>query len=126
MITQTFKQGDNEIKICVAESIDDAEKNNLPPGVNHKVYVNGKYTDNYMAMIQFIVDESHKNQSKFIPTEKDSVKLRNEMLQSQKKEIIEQLNMLKEKYSTSGVDEKSLNSIDELISQMDEFGVRTG
>ena len=61
MITQTFKQGDHEIKIESAESIEDAKKNNFKEGTYSKYFLDGKIVENYSALIQFIVGNAKKN-----------------------------------------------------------------
>jgi hypothetical protein len=83
MITQTFKQGKNEIRIESPESVDDIKKSGFKEGQNCRIFINGKETDNYMAMIQFIVAETVKNESSFIPG--DPIKLQKEIMDTQTK-----------------------------------------
>ena len=83
MITQTYKQGTHEIKIKIAESIDDAKKNNFENGVYAKYYIDNKRIANYYAMIKFISDEAKKTYQPIIQDEKKLLQIRNEMLNNQ-------------------------------------------
>lgn len=124
MITQTHKQGDHKIKIESAESLADAEKNGFKQGEYHRYYVDGKLTDNYMAMIRFIVDESKKNNNRMIPTGPALADLRSEMFDRQKKEISKQLDRIKREYSQLGIPEDILKKSNDFINKLDPIGMR--
>ena len=124
MITRSFKQGDNKITIESAESLQDARENNFKEGEFVRHYVNGKLTDNYMAMIRFIVDESKKNKKRFIPEGKNIQKIREEMLLKQKEDISKNLSELKKQYGCSGAPEDVLEIANNFIDKIDPIGVR--
>lgn len=124
MITQKFLQGKNEIKIEVPESLDDRIKNNFKDGQQHKIYVNGKYTESYMSMIQFMIDESRKQNSFFIPNEKNFQKSRKQLFENQKKEIQQQFAKLKDTYKQMNVPDNILDTIDEFQKKISIEGVR--
>lgn len=119
MITQNYKQGKNEIKIEIAETLEDAKENNFSDGEYNRFYINGRKTDNYMAMIQFIVGESKKNKSKLVPTGEDLNKLRVEMINNQRKEISNRLQQLKNTYKNMGVSEDVLKQMNDAIDKID-------
>lgn len=123
MITQKYKQGDNEIKIESAESIEDAKKNGFSAGENVRYFVNEKLT-NYYTMVQFMVSETRKNKKKFIPEEKNLMKLRDQMLETQKEEMRQGFEDLKKTYEGLNVPEHILKDIDNSISKINQIGVR--
>jgi len=124
MITQTFKQGEHEIRIESAESLEDAKKNNFSDGVYTKFYVNGKLTDNYMAMIRFIIDEVKANKNSLIPTGPDLMKQREKMFENQKKEVSNHLNKLKSQYGEMGFPDEVFEKVDDFMQKIDPIGVR--
>lgn len=124
MVTQKYKQGDNDIKIESAESLADAKENGFEEGEYHKYYVNGKITKNYMAMIRFIVDESKKNMNRMVPTGPKLSELREEMIDRQNKSISEQLNKIKHQYSVMNISEDFLNKSNNFIKKIDPIGMR--
>lgn len=125
MITQTFKQGNNEIKIESAENIDDFKKYKFNEGQYSRYYINGKLVENYLSMIEFIVEETRKNKKKFIPEEKDIYALRNEMLKKQSESIKKELEKLKEYYTSENINDNILNMVDDMIKKVDITGIRT-
>lgn len=124
MITQTYKQGEHEIKIESAESLQDAKSNGFRNGQYTKFYVNGKLTDNYMAMIRFIVDESKKNKSRLVPSGRSLIEMRNEMFDRQKKSISDQLENLKNQYGEMGIPNNILDKTNDFIDKINPMGIR--
>jgi hypothetical protein len=124
MITQKFNQGKNEIKIETAENIEDMKKNGFVEGQYSRYYVNGKQTENYMAMIGFIVEETKKNRKKFIPDEKSIYTLRDEMLKKQYEAIQKEFEKIKEYYTQENMPMNILHSIEDMIKKVDITGIR--
>ena len=124
MITQEIKQGDNVIKIESAESLSDAKTNNFDDGEYTRFYINGKRTDNYMAMVRFIVDEAKNNKTVPIPNTHDLVNQRNEMFKRQAEDINKQLNELKKQYGDMGFPQEVLDTVDEFSKKINSMGVR--
>ncbi len=124
MVTQTYKQGNHEIKIEIAESIDDAKKNNFEDGVYAKYYIDNKRIANYYAMIKFISDEAKKTYQPIIQDEKKLIQIRNEMLNNQNKERKKQLEDLKSKYTTMGAPLEIIKDIDLAINKINSEGIR--
>ncbi len=124
MITQEYKQGKHTIKIESAESIEDAKKHSFREGEYTRCYVNDKLTDNYMAMIRFIVEEAKTNQETLIPSGPDLMKLREQMFENQNKEITNQLNKLKEQYKGLNLPPDVFGKVDDFINKIDPSGVR--
>jgi len=124
MITQEFKQGKNTIKIESIESLDDGKSNDFGEGEYTRFYINDKRTDNYMAMVQFIVAEAKENKTVPIPNTKDLMKQRNEMFKRQGEEINKQLEELKKQYGEMGLPTDIIDKIDEFKDKIDPMGVR--
>jgi hypothetical protein len=123
MITQQYTQGNNEIIIETAESIDDAKKNNFKEGEYSRYYVNGKIVENYLSMIRFMVDAIKENKQSFIPDSELAGK-RMEMLQKQNEAMKNQMIKLKSQYQTLNVPEAILMTLDEAIKKIDARGIR--
>jgi hypothetical protein len=117
MITQKYKQGQHEIKIEIAENIDEA-------GQYPKFYIDGKPVDNYMAMMRFITEETKNNRKNIVPSDNDLMSLRKKMLDTQEKNIHDELQKLKEYYKDMNVPDKLLNSIDAFEKKINSIGVR--
>ena len=124
MITQKIKQGTNEIKIESAENLEDAKKNNFSEGEYSRYFINGKPVPNYMVLIKYLVEETHKNKESFIPDNKSLMQQRNTMLKSQNNEMKKQLKELKKQYGSHGLDESVLIHIDSMIPKINDEGVR--
>lgn len=123
MITQKFNQDKNEIRIESAESINDAKANGFEKGIYSRYFVNDKPVKNYQAMIRFIVDESQKNNSRFIPDEKNAVKMRNQMLENKNKEMKDFIDDLRNKYKAAGMDTTDFDNYNEMLKKMNSIGV---
>lgn len=121
MITQEYQQGTDIIKIEMAESLSDAKENNFCEGFYTRCYINGKLTDNYMAMIRFIVDNAKTHNSSLIPAGKSIEKQRKEMLERQQKAILEPLEKMKER---SDIPQEVKNKIKEFMEKTNAEGVR--
>lgn len=124
MITQTYKQGEHNIKIESAESLDDAQQNNFRDGEYTRFYVNDKLVDNYMAMIRFMVDEVKNNKNNLVPNSKELMKQREKMFEKQNDEINKQLKNLKKQYGEMGIPENVINKIDDFIVKINPIGIR--
>lgn len=119
MIIQEYKIGTHAIKIESAESIEDAKKNGYKEGEYTRCYVNGKKTDNYMAMIRFIVDESKQNLSRLIPSGQSIQELRFQLFQNQSKMLAEQIDKIKDQYKDKNIPQNVLIEMDEYLNKMD-------
>ena len=124
MVTQEFQQGKHKIKIESAESLEDAKKNNFAEGNYSRYYVNGKAIDNYMAMIKFITEEAKVNNSALISDEKDLLRTRNKMLETNNKEISAQLENLKKQYKEMGIPDNLLQDVNKMIDKINPMGIR--
>ena len=122
MITQEYKQGSDIIRIETAETLDDAEKNNFQKGIYSRCYVNNKLVDNYMAMIRFIVDNVKKNKQNIIPAKSDLIKQREQMLDNQRKMMIEQIEAIKKEYGN--INDNVTKQLDGIIDKINLEGVR--
>lgn len=114
MITQTFKQGNNEIKIETAENIEDIEKNDFKNGIYNKIYINGKIIPGYMAMISHIIEESKKNKNKVISDKKNLESLRMEMIDKNKKETLKNIEKLHTYYKEINAPQSVLDEIERM------------
>lgn len=112
MITQIFKQGENVIRFEQPETIEESKKVGLKPGQGQRYFINDKETDNIMAVMRFIIDESKKNKQNFIPS--DMKKARENLFKAQQKAMDDQVEMVKQHY-------KSMNAPQEVIDQIDKF-----
>jgi hypothetical protein len=123
LITQKMKQGENEIIIESAESLEDAKKNNFREGEYARYKVNGKPVDNYMSLIKFMVTETHKNGSKFIPNDREVIEMRNAMLRKQGEDMKNSVLEIKKLYG-GNVPEEALKILDEMVDKIDQYGMR--
>jgi len=122
MITQTFKQGNNEIKIETMTSPEDAKKNNFKEGEVFKYYINGKQIHNYMSVIRFIIEESKNTNNHIIHNSQELINKRNELIQSGNNQLIDQIENIKKQYKNMpNMDISGLNNI---VNKLNEYGVR--
>lgn len=124
MITQTYKQGEHEIKIESAESLEDAQNNNFKEGVYTRFYINNKLSDNYMAMIRFIVDEVKQNKNSLISTNNTLMEQRKQMFKKQNEEMNKQLDTIKEQYEDMGIPKNIVDKIDNFAERINSIGMR--
>lgn len=123
MITQKYQQGENEIKIEVAESIEDAQKNKFKDGEYTRYFVNGKSVSNYMTLVKYIVLESQKNNSAILKPE-NIEGLRKQMLKTQNDSIRKNLEDLKKQYGAMAVPDSVMKQLDGMIDKVNEYGIR--
>lgn len=119
MISHKMKIGEDEIVIETAENLKEIQTLKMPTGSRH--LVNGKEVC-YGTMVQFIVKKSAENSKSFMPEKKDIERIRLEMIESQKAEIRNQLEILKEHYKDAPED--VLRIFDEQFEKINEYGVR--
>ena len=125
MITHNFKNGETDIRVESAESLEDAKKNGFPEGIYSRFFYNYKPITNYQAMIRLIVEETQRSGKRFIPpTHAELKKMQREALQRQNEEMKKQYEKLKAEYKTMGAPEVVLKQIDEAIDKIDIAGVR--
>lgn len=124
MITQTIKQGENSIRIENAETIEDAKKNNFKTGEYCRYFVNNVLVSNYMELIKYIIDETKRNKSSFVPNSQEIKKIRQEMSEKIKNDTREQMNAVKEHYKNINLENSLFNNIDEMLNKLDDSGVR--
>jgi len=125
MIVQKFKQGTHEIKIEIAENLEDMKKNGFKDGQFNKYYVDGKYVDTYGEMIGYIIEENRKNRESIIPNREKTEELRKKMIQNTNNDIIKSLDILKEQYRVMGVPYEMLQKIEDISLKINGAGVRT-
>jgi len=125
MITQHFEQGENKIRIESAETLEDAAKHNFEKGVYSRFFVNDKPVHNYMALVQFMAEETKNNKNKFILKNKDELMaLRKEMILKEREEMKSQIAEMKKKYGKLGMAEEVIQMMDTMIDKVDEYGTR--
>lgn len=125
MITQSFKNGKSEIRFENAESMEDAKKNGFTDGVYTRFFIDNKPVQNYMALMQYIVDETKKSGKRFIPpTQEDLKNLQKKVIQTQNNEMRTQIQNLKNQYIQMNAPENVLKQLDEVIEKIDLAGMR--
>jgi hypothetical protein len=125
MITQSFKNGKSEIRFENAESMEDAKKNGFTDGVYTRFFIDNKPVQNYMALMQYIVDETRKTGKRFIPpTHEDLKNLQKKVIQTQNNEMRTQIQNLKNQYIQMNAPEHVLKQLDEAIDKIDLVGMR--
>jgi hypothetical protein len=126
VITQTIKQGENEIRIESAESIEDGEKHKfrIREGEYVRFFVNGKPVSSYMTLIKFMVDETIKNKERFKPDANYLMKMRKQLLQNQANDMKKQIESLKKQYEHQPASAQTIALLDGMIDRIDEYGVR--
>jgi len=136
MITQKFNQGDSEIIIETAESLEDAKKHGFKQDNFTRYFINGKSVESYMHIMSFIIEETQKNKQQFSYDQKSLVEKRNEMIAKQKETIRESFDHMRENLIKQGVpesvishfnkvvDESPLESFDKIIKKINLSGAR--
>jgi hypothetical protein len=119
MITQEYTLGIHKIKIESVESLADAEKNGFKQGEYSRYFVDNKRTDNYMAMIRFIVDESAQNHSQMIPSGQTIIELRNKLFENQGKMLQEQIFKIRKTYQSMDLPDNVLIQVNEYLNKID-------
>lgn len=125
MITQSFKNGETEIRVENAESLEDAKINNFQDGVFSRFFINDKPVVNYMAMIRHIIDESRKTGNRFIPPSPATIEaMRNDMANKQNQEMKSQLEKIRTQYKQMGAPEHILKDLEDSINKINLSGMR--
>jgi ATP-dependent Lon protease len=125
MIKQVFKNGENEIRIENAESLDDAKSNNFPDGIYSRFFINNKPVQNYQALLRYIIDETQKSGRQFIPPSPEELKaLQKQVLETRNSEIKKEYQKIYNEYKQQGVPEHILKEIEDNISKIDLAGIR--
>jgi len=125
MITQSFKNGETEIRFESAESIEDAKKNSFPDGMYSRFFINNKPVQNYQALIRHIVDETRRTGQRFIPPTPEALKnLQKEIIKKQNESIRSQILQLQTQYKQQGAPEYLLKQLDEAMNKLDITGIR--
>ena len=112
MITQEYTQGNHTIRIEQPESLEEAQKNNFKEGQNQKYFIDDQETENFMALIKFIIQKSSRNKKNFIPN--DLSQKRKDMIEKQQKIIDDHYQALKKTY-------KDMKAPQQLIDTLDQF-----
>lgn len=123
MIIQNIKQGNNDIRIENAESLEDAKKNNFRDGEYSRFFINNKPVQSYMSMVKFIVDETKRSGPAIIPNKSELINLRKQVIENSKKEVKKLIDQLKSQ-NREYFDESKLKVLDEALNKIDEYGVR--
>ena len=125
MITQSFKNGETEIRFESAESIEDAKKNGFADGMYSRFFINNKPVQNYMALIRHIIDETKRTGQRFIPPNPEALKnLQKEVIKKQNESIRSQISQLQAQYKQQGAPEYLLKQLDDAMDKLDITGVR--
>lgn len=124
MITQKFKNGQSEIRIESAESVDDAKINGFIEGQYTRYFIDDKPSFSYMAVISHIIDNTKNGNTFKAPTEKEIKELQKDIISRQKKMMLDQLSELKARYKSMNVPEEVLIQFDKMSESMDLCGVR--
>lgn len=125
MITQSFKNGEKEIRFEHAESIEDAKKNGFTDNTYVRFFIDNKPVQNYMALMRYIIDETQKTGKRFIPPSTEELKkLQKEVIQNQNNSMRTQLQNIQSQYKKQGAPEHVLKQLDEAINKIDITGMR--
>jgi len=123
MITQKLMQGENEIRIESAESLDDAKKNSFREGEYSRYFVNGKPVATYMLLMKYMIDETKKNGKSFIPDSGKLIEMRRQMIETQNKEIRTKLVEMRKQFGNN-ISDYTLKMMDEMSRKIDGAGIR--
>jgi DNA-binding transcriptional regulator GbsR (MarR family) len=125
MIVQTIKNGETEIRTEHAESLEDAKANGFTDGMYSRFFVNNKPVQNYMALAQFIVNETKSSGKRFVPPNRSELKkLQMEMIKTQNESIKAKYRELQAEYKKNGAPDILLKQLDEAMEKIDLAGVR--
>jgi len=125
MITQSFKNGETEIRFENAESMEDAKKNGFAEGSYTRFFINNKPVQNYMALVRHIIDETKRTGQRFIPPNPEALKnLQKEVIKQQNESIRSQISQLQAQYKQQGAPEYLLKQLDDAMDKLDITGVR--
>ena len=123
MITQKYGNGNIDIKVEVAESLEDATKNNFLENEYSRYVVDGK-TVSYADMIQSIIKKTHENKKSLIPSKDEIKKIQSQMMESQKNILIGGLKDMLAQYKTHGYPQQAIDDIEKQIKTININGVR--
>ena len=125
MISQKFNNGETEILIESAVTLQDAKENNLPDGVYSRMSVNGKPINSPMELMNLIISETQKTGKRFLPqSDEELKKIRQSAINSQMDEIKKNYLKMKAHYKEFNAPVEAINKIDELIAKLDMAGMR--
>ena len=125
MITQSYKNGEKEIRFEHAESMEDAKKNGFTDGVYTRFFIDNKPVQNYMALMTHIISETQRTGKRFIPPSPEALKaLQKEVIQTQNNEIRKQLQALQAQYKQQGAPDFALKQLEDAMNKIDITGVR--
>ena len=126
MISQKFNNGETEILIESAVTLQDAKDNNLPDGVYSRMSIDGKPINSPMELMNIIVRETQKTGKRFLPQSNEELKkIRQAAISRQVDEIKKNYLKMKAHYKEYNVPDDILAKVDEMIAKLDIVGMRT-
>jgi hypothetical protein len=125
MITQKFTNGQSEIKIESAISMEDAKKNNFPEGNLSRIFIDDKPIQSQMEMINHIVKEVKITGKRFYPQSHEELrKIQNEVFTTHTNALKQNMLKLKAQYKSMEAPDYLIKQIDEMMTKIDVAGVR--
>jgi hypothetical protein len=123
VITQKIKIGERSLVIETAENLAEMQSGKFHDGIPTKYILDGKEIS-YGEMVHTIVRLSRENKESYALSKKDVENLSAQMIDSQKSQIRQHLEAVKDQYLRAGVSADVLAELDESLKKINEFGVR--
>jgi DNA mismatch repair ATPase MutS len=125
MITQRYKNGESEIRIESATSIEDAKENGFEEGTFSRFFIDDKPTFSHMGLVDHIIRQTLKSGKKFYPDNEVELKqLQKELITTQTDMLKEYYVKLKEQYKELQAPESVLAQLDDVVKKLDLAGMR--
>jgi hypothetical protein len=126
VITQKMKQGENEIRIESAESLEDGKEHGfrIDQGEYTRYFVNDKPISSYMILMKFMVEETKKNKEKFIPNKQELAQARMNLILETNESLKKHIQEIKAKHGHVSMPKETIATLDAMIEKIDESGMR--
>ena len=125
MITQKYKNGESEIRIESATSLEDAKANGFEDGVFSRFFIDDKPTFSHMGLVDHIIRQTLKSGKKFYPDNEIELKdLQKKLITTQTDMLKEHYLKLKEQYKELQAPESVLAQLDDVVKKLDLAGMR--
>lgn len=120
MITQKIN---DRIRIETATNEIEAKENKFNQNEYTRFFVDNKPVT-YHGIIQAIIEISKNQNISIIPSQEESIKLRNNVIKKLNDDMKSKIIQRREKYKQDGFNEKHLQPLSDMVEKINEYGVR--
>lgn len=123
MITQKYKNGNLEIRVESAESVEDAKKNGFAEGQFCRYYINGKPCQAYGEVVAAIIKSSRESREKFVvPSQSDLKKMQSDMMKKHIGAMKKEIENIKK--TRPGLPAAFFSDLESMVEKIDLVGAR--